>query len=81
VRQHPFCACWRWVLIQNCLGYLTKSWESKKLVIKKCLSSQIPFFTYKPLTKFGFEAHQIWIIQTHRNTPKSPNSVIWVTQK
>jgi hypothetical protein len=36
------------------LGYLTKIWESQKLAIRKCPSSQIPFFTYKPLAKFGF---------------------------
>jgi hypothetical protein len=52
-------------------GYLAKIWESPKLVIEqKCPSSQIPFFTYKPLTKFAFEACQIWIIQTHPNSSK-----------
>jgi hypothetical protein len=60
-------------------GYLAKIWESPKLVIEqKCPSSQIPFFTYKPLTKFGFEACQIRIIRTHPNSSEfiqiHPNS-------
>jgi hypothetical protein len=61
-------------------GYLAKIRESPKLVIKKKRpSSQIPFFTYKPLAEFGFEARQIRIIRTHPNSPGSPNSVIRVT--
>jgi hypothetical protein len=35
-------------------GYFAKIQESQKLAIRKCPSSQIPFFTYKPLTEFGF---------------------------
>jgi hypothetical protein len=42
--------------------------------------SQIPFFTYKPLAKFDFEACQTWIIQTHPNSSESPNLVIRVTR-
>jgi hypothetical protein len=62
-------------------GYLAKIWESPKLVIKKSArpSSQIPFFTYKRLAEFSFEARQIRIIQTHPNSSELPNLVIWVT--
>jgi hypothetical protein len=42
-------------------------------------SSQIPFFTYKWLAEFSFEACQIRIIQTHPNSSELPNLVIWVT--
>jgi hypothetical protein len=62
---------------QKCL---TKIWESQKLVIKKVPSSQIPFFTYKLLAKFCFEACQIRIIRTHPNSSELPNLVIQVTQ-
>jgi hypothetical protein len=43
---------------------------------KKRPSSQIPFFTYKPLAECGFEARQIRVIRTHPNSPESPNLVI-----
>jgi hypothetical protein len=44
-------------------------------------SSQIPFFTAKPLAEFGFEARQIRIIQTHPNSSKLPNLVIRMSQR
>jgi hypothetical protein len=47
---------------------------------KKRPTSQIPFFTYKPLAECGFEARQIRVIRTHPNSPESPNSVIRVTR-
>jgi hypothetical protein len=50
-------------------------------VIRKAPSSQIPFFTDKPLAEFGFEAHQIQIIQTHPNSFKLPNLVIWMSKE
>jgi hypothetical protein len=40
--------------LQYSPGYFVKVWESQKLVIRKCPSSQIPFFTYKLLAEFGF---------------------------
>jgi hypothetical protein len=56
-------------------GYLTKIRESPKLVIKKA-----PIKPDSPLAKCCFEAHQIRVIQTHLNSPESPNLVVWVTR-
>jgi hypothetical protein len=36
------------------LGYFAKIQESQKLVIRKIPSSQIQFFTYKPLAEIDF---------------------------
>jgi hypothetical protein len=63
------------MVMEECPGIPSKNLGIPKIGKKKCTSSQIPFFTYKPLTKFGFEACQIWIIQTHPNSSELPNLV------
>jgi hypothetical protein len=81
---------WGWATVRSFsnLTFDTSPWAGMphknlgipKIGDKKVPSSQIPFFTYKLLAKFCFEACQIRIIRTHPNSSELPNLVIQVTQ-